>query len=103
MLPAAFPARWSGTTSAEVDTEGHEVVHFDFRKAAGLVAVPVLGGTLAVGAAALPAHAQTWNDTSLQAYSLTQPSSSTTSGAVVSGVASGSGQGSTLTYNAPSG
>jgi hypothetical protein len=78
-------------------------MHFDFRKAAGILTVPLLGGALAVGAAALPAQAQTWHDTSLQAYSVTQPSSSSTSGAVVNGVASGSGQGSTLTFNAPSG
>ena len=81
--------------------EGHEAVHFDLKRAAGFLAIPLLGGALAVGATALPASAQTFKDTALQAFNLAQPSSST--GAVVNGVASGSGKGSTLTYTAPSG
>jgi hypothetical protein len=78
-------------------------VHFDLRKAAGLIAVPLLGGALAVGATALPANASTWQDTALQAFNVTQPSSSSTSGAVVNGVVGGAGQGSTLSFTAPGG
>jgi hypothetical protein len=76
-------------------------VHFDLKKAVGLTVIPLLGGALAVGAAALPASAQTFQDTALQAFNLTQPTTST--GAVVNGVASGTGMGSTLTFTAPSG
>jgi hypothetical protein len=53
-----------------VDAEGHEAVHFNLRRAAGVVAFSLLGGTLAVGAAALPAHAATWQDTALAAFPL---------------------------------
>jgi hypothetical protein len=84
-----------------VDTEGHEAMHFNLKKAVGLAAVPLLGGALAVGATALPASAQTFQDTALQAFNLTQPTTST--GAVVNGVASGTGMGSKLTFTAPSG
>jgi len=76
-------------------------MHFNLKKAVGLTAVPLLGGALAVGATALPASAQTFQDTALQAFNLTQPTAST--GAVVNGVASGTGMGSTLTFTAPSG
>jgi hypothetical protein len=41
-------------------------MHFNLKKAVGLAAVPLLGGALAVGVAASPASAQTWQDTSLQ-------------------------------------
>jgi hypothetical protein len=84
-----------------VDTEGHEAMHFNLKKAVGLTAIPLLGGALAVGATALPASAQTFQDTALQAFNLTQPTTST--GAVVNGVASGTGKGSKLTFTAPSG
>jgi hypothetical protein len=84
-----------------VDKEGHEAMHFNLKKAVGLTAVPLLGGALAVGATALPASAQTFQDTALQAFNLTQPTTST--GAVVNGVASGTGMGSKLTFTAPSG
>ena len=76
-------------------------MHFNLRKAAVVSVLPLLGGALAVGATALPASAQTFQDTALQASNLTQPT--TTTGAVVNGVASGTGKGSTLTFTAPSG
>jgi hypothetical protein len=41
-------------------------MHFNFKKAVGSSVVPLLGGALAVGAAALPASASTWQDTGLQ-------------------------------------
>src|ERR1700732_1667653 len=82
-----------------VDTEGHEAMHFNLKKAVGLTAIPLRGGALAVGATALPASAQTFQDTALQAFNLTQPTTST--GAVVNGAASGTGMGSTLTCTAP--
>ncbi len=76
-------------------------MHFNLRRAVAVVATPLLGGALAVGAAALPASAATWQDTALQAFNLAQPSNIT--GAVVNGVVSGSGMGSTLTFTAPTG
>jgi hypothetical protein len=77
-------------------------MHFNLRKAVGISAIPLLGGALAVGAAALPASAQTWQDTALQAFNLeTTPGHVT--GAVVNGVISGTGKGSTLSFTAPSG
>ena len=76
-------------------------MHFNLKKAVGICVLPLLGGALAVGATALPASAQTFQDTALQASNLTQPT--TTTGAVVNGVASGTGTGSTLTFTAPSG
>jgi hypothetical protein len=84
-----------------VYTEWDEVMHFNLKKAVGICVLPLLGGALAVGATALPASAQTFQDTALQAFNLTQPT--TTTGAVVNGVASGTGMGSTLTFTAPSG
>src|SRR5579862_4755283 len=78
-----------------------EIMHFNLRKAAVVSVLPLLGGALAVGATALPASAQTFQDTALQAFNLTQPT--TTTGAVVNGVASGTGKGSTLTFTAPNG
>ena len=77
-------------------------MHFNLRKAVGISAIPLLGGALAVGAAALPASAQTWQDTALQAFNLeTAPGHVT--GAVVNGVISGTGKGSTLSFTAPTG
>src|SRR5260370_37866845 len=76
-------------------------MQFNLKRAAGALALPLLGGTLWVGTAALPASAQTFQDTALQAFNLTQPT--TTTGAVVNGAASGTGMGSTLTFTAPSG
>ncbi len=46
-------------------------MHFNLRRAAGVLAVPLLGSALAVGVAALPAHAATWQDTALSATSVT--------------------------------
>jgi hypothetical protein len=44
-------------------------MHFNLRRAVGVIAVPLLlGSALAVGAAALPANAATWQDTALSAY-----------------------------------
>jgi hypothetical protein len=76
-------------------------MHFNLKKAAVISVLPLLGGALAVGATARPASAQTFQDTALQAFNLTQPT--TTTAAVVNGVASGTGKGSTLTFTAPSG
>ena len=77
-------------------------MHFNIKKAVGISAIPLLGGAHAVGAAALPASAQTWQDTALQAFNLeTTPSHVT--GAVVNGVISGTGKGSMLSFTAPSG
>lgn len=76
-------------------------MRFNLRKAVGFAAIPLLGGALAVGATALPASAQTYLDTALQAFNVTQPT--TTAGAVVNGVVSGTGRGSTLTFTAPAG
>jgi len=45
-------------------------MHFNLRKTAGFAVLPLLGGALAVGAAAPPASAQAWQDTSLQVTSL---------------------------------
>ena len=41
-------------------------MHFNLKKAVGVLAIPLLGGALAVGATASPASAQTWQDTALQ-------------------------------------
>jgi hypothetical protein len=82
-----------------VDTEGHEAVHFNLKRAVGIAAIPLLGGALAVGATALPASAQTWQDTSLVAFNVSSPPTAT--GAVISGVVSGGG--ARLSYIAPSG
>ena len=40
-------------------------MHFKLRRALGIVVPGLLGSALAVGAAALPAAAQTWQDTAL--------------------------------------
>src|SRR6516162_1848589 len=45
-------------------------MHFNLKKAVGISVLPLLGGALAIGAAALPASAQAWQDTSLQVNSL---------------------------------
>jgi hypothetical protein len=45
-------------------------MHFDLKKAVGISVLPLLGGALAIGATALPASAQAWQDTSLQVNSL---------------------------------
>src|ERR1700730_18019948 len=49
----------------ESETERGEALHFKLRRALGIVVPGLLGGALAVGAAALPATAQTWQDTAL--------------------------------------
>ncbi|HEX2745217.1 MAG TPA: hypothetical protein VHN16_12560, partial [Streptosporangiaceae bacterium] len=46
-------------------------MHFNLKRAVGVMAVPLLGSALAVGAAALPANAATWQDTSLSASPVT--------------------------------
>jgi hypothetical protein len=77
-------------------------MHSTLRKAAGFCVLPLLGGALAVAASAPPASAQTWQDTSLAAYYL-QATPTTVTGAVVNGVVSGTGKGSTLSFAAPNG
>ena len=54
-----------------VDTEGQEAVRFNLRRAVGVIVLPMLGSALAVGAAALPANATTWQDTALSAGTVT--------------------------------
>jgi len=76
-------------------------MHFNLRTAAVLLSLPLFGTALAVSATALPASAQTWQDTALQAFAVTQPAGTTTTGAVVDGVVSGGG--STLSFTAPPG
>ena len=51
-----------------VDAEGYESMQFNLRRAVGIIACPLLGSALAVGAAALPANAATWQDTALSAF-----------------------------------
>jgi len=46
-------------------------MHFNLKRAVGVVAVPLLGSALAVGATTLPAHAATWQDTGLSAGAVT--------------------------------
>ena len=46
-------------------------MHFNLKRAMGVMAIPVLGSALAVGATALPAHATTWQDTALSAGPVT--------------------------------
>jgi len=44
-------------------------MNFNLRRAVGVIAFPLLGSALAVGAA-LPANAATWQDTALSAFSV---------------------------------
>jgi hypothetical protein len=60
-------------------------MRFNLRRAVGVVAIPMLGSALAVGAAALPANATTWQDTALSAGAVTAE----TFGGTGLGVASG--------------
>jgi hypothetical protein len=46
-------------------------MHFNLKRAVGVIALPVLGSALAVGVAAHPAHAATWQDTALSAGTVT--------------------------------
>jgi hypothetical protein len=74
-------------------------MHVNLKRAAGTLVLPLLGGTLWVGAAALPASAQTFHDTALQAFNVTAAPSAT--GAVINGAVSGGG--SRLSFTAPGG
>ncbi len=76
-------------------------MHFNLKRVVGISVIPLLGGALAVGATALPASAQTWQDTALVASHVVQPTSATTAGAVVNGVVGHFGH--TLTFTAPRG
>ena len=76
-------------------------MHFNLRKVAAIFSLPLIGSAIAVGAAALPASAATWHDTALQASNVSTVGSTT--GAVVNGVVSGTGKGSTLSFTAPKG
>jgi hypothetical protein len=49
----------------ESETERGEALHFKLRRGLGIVVPGLLGSALALGAAALPASAQTWQDTAL--------------------------------------
>jgi len=46
-------------------------MHFNLKRAMAVIAVPLLGSALAVGATALPAHAATWHDTGLSVGEVT--------------------------------
>jgi len=74
-------------------------MHFNLRRTVAIMALPLLGSALAVGAAALPANAATWHDTALQAFNVSAASKIT--GAVVNGVVSAGG--SKMTFTAPAG
>jgi hypothetical protein len=76
-------------------------MHFNLRTAVGLLSLPLLGSALAVGATAPPASAQTWQDTALEAFHVTQPTAATTTGGVINGVVGGGG--SRLSFTAPPG
>jgi hypothetical protein len=76
-------------------------MHFNLKRVVGISVLPLLGGALAVGATAPPASAQTWQDTALVAFNVVQPTTATTTGAVISGVVSGGG--ARLSYIVPSG
>jgi hypothetical protein len=76
-------------------------MRFNIRRAVAFLLLPLLGSALAVGVAALPASAQTWQDTALVAFNVTQPGPSTTVGAVIHGVVSGGG--GRLSFTAPAG
>src|SRR5271163_4171721 len=67
LLSVALPARWSGNALTESETERGEALHFKLSRALGIVVPGLLGSALAVGAAALPANAQTYQDTALSA------------------------------------
>ena len=60
-------------------------MRFNLRRAVGVIAIPMLGSALAVGVAALPANATTWQDTALSASAVTAD----TFGGTGLGVASG--------------
>ena len=47
--------------------KGVKALHFNLKRTVGVMAIPLLGGALAVGATALPAHATTYTDTGLSA------------------------------------
>jgi hypothetical protein len=57
-----------GTICYIVNTEGREAMHFNLRGALGTAGPALLFSALAVGAAALPASATTWQDTALSAF-----------------------------------
>lgn len=46
-------------------------MHFNLRRAVAVVVAPLLGSALAIGLAALPAAAATWQDTALSAFPVT--------------------------------
>jgi hypothetical protein len=62
-------------------------MHVNLKRAVGLVAVPLLGSALAVGAVALPANAATWQDTGVFGSGVT----ASTFGGTGLGVANGTG------------
>ncbi len=64
-------------------------MHFNLKRALGITAVPVLlGSAIAAGAAALPAQAQTWQDTALSATAVT---ASSFAGGTLSAATNGAG------------
>src|ERR1700722_20256686 len=83
--PGGPPGQMVWPRPLRVDTEGHEAMHFNLKRAVGVMAIPLLGSALAVGAAALPANATTWQDTALSAGAVTAD----TFGGTGLGVASG--------------
>src|SRR5260370_4759268 len=61
-------------------------MRFNLRRAVGVVAISLLGSALAVGAAALPANATTWQDTALSASAVTADTFGGTGLGVASGI-----------------
>src|SRR5437763_1245451 len=55
---------WPGISCA-YKADGSEAMHFNLGRAAGIITPVLLGSMLVAGAAALPAKAQTWQDTAL--------------------------------------
>jgi len=75
-------------------------MRFDLKGVVAVSAIPLLGGALAVGTTTPAASAQTWRDTAVTAFRVVQPSTSTTTGAVINAVAGGGGR---LSFTAPIG
>ena len=74
-------------------------MHFNLKRAVGVMAVPLLGSALAVGAAALPANAATWQDTALSASAVTAETFAGTGIGVANGTAVIDLEGSKVTWS----
>ena len=68
LFPGGPPGQMLWSRPRRVHTQkGVKALHFNLKRTVGVVAIPLLGSALAVGATALPAHATTWSDTALSA------------------------------------